>query len=102
MAINVERQYTNTGLQQAIPLNRHGNPQYSVVVGIGGGGDVSVEGTISRINVVGVTPVWFPIINLTNLVADTADKIIETPLEAVRVNVIAVTDTINFQIMQNT
>lgn len=101
MAINVERSYTATGFQTAIPVNRHGNPQYSIGIDIGGGGTVTVQGTLSQINRAGVTPIWFDIPALTAITADTFDKMVNTPLEAIRLNVTAVTDTIIFQVMQN-
>ncbi len=102
MAINVEQTFTTTGNKDGIPLSRHNDPQYSIVIDIGGGGDVTVQGTLSQINRAGVTPIWFDIPALTNVVADTSDKIINTPLEAVRLNITTVTDTIIFQVMQNT
>lgn len=102
MAINKEKSYTTTGDKDGIPLDRHSDPQYSVVIDIGGGGDVTVQGTISQINRAGVTPIWFDLPALTNVIADASDKIINTPLEAIRLQITAVTDTIIFQVMQNT
>lgn len=101
MAINVQKEYTTTGDKIAIPLNRHGNSDYSVNVDIGGGGDVTVQGTLSQINRSGVTPIWFDIDNLVNLTADASEKITNTPLEAIRMSVTSVTDTVTLQVMQS-
>jgi len=102
MAINVEQTHTTTGFKPGIPLSRHNDPQYSIGIDIGGGGTVTVQGTISQINRAGVTPIWFDITALTGVTIDTFDKITNTPLEAVRLEITAVTDTIIFQVMQNT
>lgn len=102
MAINIEATYTTTGVKDAIPVNRHGNPQYSVGIDIGGGGDVTVQATLSQINRSGVVPIWFDIPALVNITANTFDKIVDTPLEAIRLNITTVTDTIILQVAQNT
>jgi len=102
MAINVEQTHTTTGFKDAVILSRHNDPQYAVNIDVGGGGTFTVQGTLSQPNRAGVTPIWFNITNLTALTVDTADKIVNTPLEAVRLNITAVTDTIIFQVMQNT
>ena len=103
MAINREQTFTTgaSGGQVAIPLNRHGNPQYSIDIDIGGGGDVTVEATLSQINR-GDTAIWRPIPALTNVTADAFDKIVNTPFEAIRLNITSITDTIIFRVQQNT
>ncbi len=101
MSINVEKTYNSTGIKTAIPLNRHGNPQYSIGIDIVATATVTVQGTLSQINRVGVTPIWFDIPALTGVATDTFDKIVNTPLEAVRLNVTATTGDVNFQVMQN-
>jgi len=102
MAINTEISYTTTGFKGAIPLSRQNNPNYSIGIDIGGGGTVTVQATLSKLNRAGVTPIWFNIPALTTITADTFDKIEQTPLEAVRLEITAVTDTIIFQVAQNT
>ena len=102
MAINRQEEYTSIGIKQAIPLSRHNNPQYSIGVDVGSGATFTVQGTLSKINRAGVVPIWFDIPALTGILVDTNDKIVNTPLEAVRINITAITDNVIFQVMQNT
>ena len=101
MAINVGQSHTTTGAKTAIPLSRHNRPQYTVDIDIGGGGDVTVEATIDPLNQAGVTPTWRALPALTNVTADSFTKIENTPLEAIRINITSVTNTIRFRVMQN-
>lgn len=101
MAINVTQSHTTTGFKAPIMLSRHNDPQYSVSIDIGGGGTVTVQGTLSQLNR-GEAAVWFDIASLTSITTDTFSKLTNTPLEAMRLNVTAVTDTIGLQVMQNT
>ncbi len=102
MTINVKQSITTTGAQPAIELSRHSRPDYSIEIQIGGGGDVTVESTLDKINQSGVTVNWNALSALTNVVADDFSKIENMPLEAIRLNVTAVTDTVVFHVMQNT
>lgn len=99
--INAKRTYTGTGAQVAIPLNRWSRDNYSVVTDVGATATYTVEGTIDQINRIGVTPVWFDITGLVGLTASTSDKITDTPLEALRVNIAANSGELGFHVMQN-
>lgn len=101
MSINVSQSFSTTGAKAAIPLNRHGNPQYSISAVLGSTGTYTVEGTLDQLNREGITPVWQDITGLIALTASTFDKIENTPLEAVRINIAAVGTTLNFKIQQN-
>lgn len=103
MAINVKKTYTGTGAQEAIPLNRHGPQNYSVEVNLASTGTYTVEVTLDQINRPGVNPVWHPVPAITGIVdTDTFDKIVDTPLEAIRINPSVNASGIDFHIMQNT
>lgn len=101
MAVNVRKTYTTSGPQVPVMLNRHGPSDYTLDIDIGGGGDVTVEATSGQINR-GQTPIWHPLASLTNVTADAFEKVTDTPLEAVRLNITSVTDEITFQVSQNT
>lgn len=106
--INVRKTYTGTGAQDAIQLNRWSKDDYSVIVRLATTGTYTVEGTLDYIN----RPLdadrqpspaveWFDITNLAGLSADAAEKITETPLEAIRINIAANATGIDFHVMQN-
>ncbi len=102
MAINVEKTYTGTGAQDAIILNRYGDPQTSVVVDLATTGDVTIEGTLSQLNRDnGLTAIWFEIENLINLTADSNQRVENTPLEAIRANITTNATGVTLQVMQN-
>lgn len=95
----VDTTYTGTGFQEPIMLNRWAWPSYSVVVALGTTGDYTLEGTINRINE-GQTPLWFELAGLVNVITDITDTIQDTPLEAIRMNIVANDTSIRFQVMQ--
>lgn len=101
MAINKTVSYTSTGTKDWIPLSRHNQTDLSVIIDIGGGGNVTVEGTISKINQ-GETAIPFDITGLVGVTANTSKAVSDTPLEAVRFVINSVTDTITGQVMQST
>ena len=69
-----------------IPVNgRWSEGNYSAIVTFAGTGTVKYEGTVSKINQ-GETAVWFDITNLTAVVADAAENIVNTPFEAFRIS----------------
>lgn len=99
--INAKKTYTGTGAQVAIPLNRWSRDNYSVVVSLDSTGTYTIQGTLDQINRPNVTPVWFDITSLVGLTADAAEKITETPLEAIRMTIAANGSSIDFHVMQN-
>lgn len=102
MAINAKRSYTTTGIQTAIPLNRHGNPQFSISVQITGTATYTLQGSIAQINRTGSSDVWNDIPSMTGLAINAFQKITNSPLEGLRLNITAISGTIDFQILQNT
>lgn len=102
MAINAKKSYTTTGIKTAIPLNRHGNPQFSISVEVQASATYTLQGSITQINREGTTQVWNDIPAMTGLTATAFQKITNSPLEALRLNVIAITGTVNFQLLQGT
>jgi len=101
MSINVSQSFSTTGAKAAIPLNRHGNPQYAVSAVLGTTGTYTVEGTVDQLNREGITPEWQPVTGLVGVTTDTFDKIENTPLEAIRINIAVIDSTLKFQIQQN-
>jgi hypothetical protein len=102
MAINAKQTHTTTGAKEAIIVSRHNDPNYSLDVDIGGGATYTIEATINQLNRADVTPVWHPLPSAINLTTALFDKIEHTPLEAIRINISAITDNVTFQVMQNT
>jgi len=102
MAINAKRSYTTTGIKVAIPLNRHGNPQFSISVQITGTATYTLQGSISRINRTDSSEVWNDIPAMTGLTINAFQKITNSPLEALRLNITAISGTLDFQILQGT
>lgn len=102
MAINVKKSYTSTGVKIAVPLNRHGNPQFSISVKITGTATYTLQGSISQINRDTSSDVWNDIPSMTALSIDAFQKIVNSPLEALRLNVTAISGTLDFQILQGT
>lgn len=98
--INRRETYTGTGAQAAIPLNRWTNTDIAAELVFGSTGTVTVEGTLDQVNRADVTPTWFDITGLVAVTADTAEKITDTPLEAIRLNIAANGSSITFHIMQ--
>ena len=99
--VNVKKTYTGTGTQVAIPLNRWSRDNYSVVTDVGATATYTVEGTLDQVNRPDVTPVWFDITNLVALTADAAEKVTDTPMEAIRMNITANTGDLGLHVMQN-
>lgn len=102
MAINAKRSYTSTGIKTAIPLNRHGNPQFSISVQITGTATYTLQGSITQINRTGQTEVWNDIPSMTALTINAFQKIVNSPLEGLRLNITAISGTVDFQILQGT
>ena len=100
MAINNLVTYTGTGAQAPIMLNRHAPSNYSVRLDFDTTGDVDVQGTLSQLNR-GDAEDWFDITGLTGITADSAEKIVDTPLEAIRFVINANGSTINGRVMQS-
>lgn len=102
MAINVTQVITDAGPSDPICLNRHGNPQTSIVVDVGAGATYDIQGTTDQLNRAGITPTWFTLPNGQGLTANVADKIVNTPLEAVRLDLAVNTGPTVFKVQQNT
>lgn len=102
MSSYINRKQSNvTGVGDWIPLNRWANDDYSVVIVDNGTSTYTVEGTLDQINRKGVigNEVVFGIENLEAVTGDMSNKITETPMEAVRINVDS--GDVDFHVMQN-
>ena len=102
MAVNSKRSYATTGTKEAIPLNRHGNPQFSISVQLSGTTTYTMQGTISQINRNGGATVWNDLPTMTGLTANAFSKVENSPLEALRINILSTTAEVDLQVMQNT
>ena len=102
MAINSKQSHTGTGVKVAIPLNRHGNPQFSISIQITGSATYTLQGSISQINRTTSSDVWNDIPSMTALSVNAFQKIVNSPLEALRLNITAISGTVDFQILQGT
>lgn len=93
--------YTTPGEKEPLPLNRWSRSNYSVVVDLITTGEYTVEGTLNRLNRDPEVPaVWFELSGLVGLTTDITEAIKESPLEAIRIDVMAVDSTLRFQVMQ--
>lgn len=99
--VNVKKEYAGAGNKDAIQLNRWSRDNYSIQIAVTGTIDITVQGTLDYINREGETVVWSNISTLANVTADTFDKIVDTPLEAIRVVVNSGAGSIIFHIAQN-
>jgi hypothetical protein len=105
--VNVRKSYTGTGAQDAIPLNRWGEDDYSVKLALTGVCDVTIQGTLDYVNRPldadfqdGVTPEWFDITGLVNVIANTVEVVSSTPLEAIRANITTNGGAVALHVMQ--
>ncbi len=85
MSINVNREVTHTGATNTvIPLNRWGDPNYSLQID---SGTWLLEGTLDRVNR-GETPTWDTLDDsggtAITAVTDGVIKVLSAPVEAVR------------------
>ena len=88
------------GAKPWIQLNRwDNNANYSLVIGISGTAEVNVEGTLDYINR-GETPKTFVVKNAEGITTTASLNVTNTPLEAIRVNQISGTGTVEFHVMQ--
>jgi hypothetical protein len=99
--INVKKEYSGAGNKDAIQLNRWSMNSYSVQIDVTGVIDLTVQGTLDYINRADSIVTWSDIVSLTNVTVDTFDKIVDTPLEAVRVVVNSGAGSAVFHIMQS-
>ena len=103
--INKTVNYTTTGAQTAIPLNRWGSDNYTISAVFTGAGDVSFEGTVTQLNRVPKfgeappVPDWFAI-TPSQITADGAITITDYPLEAIRANIATNGGNIKITILQ--
>ncbi len=95
--------YTTTGTKTPIILNRWGDYDTSVVVLLSGTATYTLEATINRLNrSTTIQPiVWFELAGLVDITTDITDSIKNTPLEAIRINITALSDDVRFQILQS-
>ena len=102
MSSYVNRKQANvTGVGDWIPLNRWSRDDYSIVTTINGASTYTVEFTLDQINRKGVlgNETTRPVENATDLIADANVNIVETPMEAIRINVSS--GDVDFHVMQN-
>ncbi len=98
------------GIKPWIPMNRWGRDHFSLVLSFIGSATASVEGTLKKLNqasdstdLAAGPPVAgdvFTITNATDLTSDVALVIVDTPLEAIRINQTAGVGSVDLHVMQ--
>ncbi|WP_213775107.1 hypothetical protein [Bradyrhizobium sp. dw_78] len=102
MAAPIYETYTTTGAQDPIPLNYYQTPfNASVFVYINGGtATYGVQYTADPTNSASITPRWFDDANMPAGTAASATSNYMFPVRAVRVNITAITGSVEFKILQ--
>lgn len=109
--INVKQVNTlGIGAKPWIPMNRWSTDHYSLILTVTGTATFDVEGTLKKLNQAAsdtdlaagppAASDIFGIANATGLTASAALNIVDTPLEAIRVNQTAGPGSVDFHVAQ--
>lgn len=91
--------YTTIGEKDPLLLHRWAGDSYSIAVVTSMGGQYTLEGTLSRLDI-DPSPVWFELVGLIDLTTSVTDVIRDTPLEAIRIDIQAIDMTMRLQVRQ--
>lgn len=92
-----KREYTTDGIQETILLeSQDSNGNTTIGIDVGGGASVTVQASISPSNT--DSPLWYNILNLAGVTANTLAVLANTPIRSLRVVTSGVVDTVTLEV----